>query len=55
VRLIAVVDRMTEADWARDVFSFEGRARSAETVLRRIVLPHVTEHLASLRATGATP
>jgi hypothetical protein len=54
-RLIAVVDRMTEADWARDVFSFEGRARSAETVLRRIVLPHVTEHLASLRATVATP
>jgi hypothetical protein len=52
-RLRGVVDRMTEADWAREVFSFGGRARSADVVLRRIVLPHVSEHLGSLRTTVA--
>jgi hypothetical protein len=50
-RLKAVIERMAEEDWARDVFAFEGRRRSADVVLRRIVLPHVTEHLQSLRAT----
>lgn len=53
-RLSAVIARMTEADWAREVFSFQGRHRSADTVLRRIVLPHVSAHLGSLRATVAT-
>ena len=52
-RLSAVMSRMTEADWAREVFSYHGRARSADTVLRRIVLPHLNDHLASLRATLA--
>jgi DinB family protein len=48
-RLESVIDRMTEKDWTRDVFSYQGRARSADVVLRRIVLPHVTDHLDSLR------
>jgi hypothetical protein len=52
-RLRSVIDRMTEQDWALDVFTFGGRARSADVVLRRIVLPHVTEHLESLRRTLA--
>ena len=52
-RLRSVIDRMSEGDWARNVFTFGGRARSADVVLRRIVLPHVTEHLESLRRTLA--
>ena len=52
-RLRSVIDRMSEQDWTRDVFTFGGRSRSAEVVLRRIVLPHVTEHLESLRQTLA--
>ena len=52
-RFRSVADRMAEGDWAREVFTFGGRPRSADVVLRRIVLPHVTEHLASLRATLA--
>jgi hypothetical protein len=54
-RLQAVIARMAETDWARDVFAFEGRRRSADVVLRRIVLPHVIDHLQSLRATVAAP
>ena len=54
-RLRAVIARMAEGDWSRDVFAFEGRRRSAEVVLRRIVLPHLIDHLASLRATVAAP
>jgi hypothetical protein len=50
-RLRSLVRRMSEEDWARDVFTFGGRPRSADVVLRRIVLPHVTEHLESLRRT----
>ena len=52
-RLRNVVDRMSEADWAHDVFTFDGHARSADVVLRRIVLPHVKQHLESLRRTLA--
>jgi hypothetical protein len=52
-RLHAVIARMAEEDWSRDVFTFGGRSRSADVVLRRIVLPHVTEHLQSLRTTVA--
>jgi hypothetical protein len=52
-RLEAVISRMTEKDWAHEVFAFEGKRRSADVVLRRIVLPHVTDHLSSLRATLA--
>ena len=54
-RLETVIGRMTEEDWSRDVFAFGDRRRSADVVLRRIVLPHVTEHLASLRTTVAVP
>lgn len=54
-RLRTVIDRMAEDDWSRDVFAFEGRPRSADVVLRRIVLPHVTDHLKSLRITVAVP
>jgi hypothetical protein len=50
-RIQTVTARMADDDWSRDVFAFGGRRRSADVVLRRIVLPHVTEHLASLRAT----
>ena len=46
-----MIARMGEEDWSRPVFAFGGRPKSAEVVLRRIVLPHVTEHLRSLRAT----
>jgi len=53
VRLQTVIAHMTEEDWSRDVFSFGGRSRSADVVLRRIVLPHVAEHLQSLRTTVA--
>ena len=52
-RLQGVTARMAEEDWARDVFAFEGRRRSADVVLRRIVLPHLVEHLGSLRTTVA--
>jgi hypothetical protein len=52
-RLQTVTARMAEENWSRDVFTFGGRARSADGVLRRIVLPHVTEHLQSLRRTVA--
>jgi hypothetical protein len=52
-RLRSVIERMTEEDWSRGVFSFGGRPRSADVVLRRIVLPHVSEHLESLRKTVA--
>jgi hypothetical protein len=44
---------MAEEDWAREVFAFAGRYSSAEIVLRRIVLPHVSQHLESLRDTVA--
>jgi len=54
-RLETVIAHMTEEDWSRDVFSFGGRSRSADVVFRRIVLPHVTEHLQSLRTTVAAP
>ena len=46
-RLRSLVRRMSEEDWARDVFTFGERPRSADVVLRRIVLPHVNEHLES--------
>ena len=52
-RLQTVIARMAEEDWSRDVFAFGGRRRSADVVLRRIVLPHVTEHLQSLRTAVA--
>jgi DinB family protein len=52
-RLQNVIARMAEEDWSRDVFTFAGHSRSADVVLRRIVLPHVTEHLTSLRTTVA--
>lgn len=52
-RLQTVIGRMGEEEWARDVFAFEGRRRSADVVLRRIVLPHVTDHLKSLQTTVA--
>lgn len=54
-RLQTVIARMAEEDWTRDVFAFGGRRRSADVLLRRIVLPHVTEHLQSLRTTVAAP
>jgi hypothetical protein len=50
-RLQSVIDRMGEDDWGHEVFTFEGRSRSADAVLRRIVLPHVSEHLRSLQRT----
>jgi hypothetical protein len=50
-RLQGVIARMGEEDWSRAVFSFDGRARSADVVLRRMVLPHVSQHLESLRNT----
>ena len=53
IRLQAVLARMTEGDWSREVFASRGRPWSADVVLRRIVLPHVTEHLESLRRTLA--
>jgi hypothetical protein len=52
-RLQGVIARMGEEDWSRLVFAFAGRPRSADAVLRRIVLPHVSEHLQSLRGTVA--
>jgi hypothetical protein len=52
-RLRSIVDRMNEEDWAREVFASAGRRWSADVVLRRIVLRHVTEHLESLRRTLA--
>ena len=52
-RLQAVIARMTERDWSREVFASGGRRWSADAVLRRIVLRHVTEHLESLRRTLA--
>jgi hypothetical protein len=44
---------MAEEDWAREVFAFAGRRQSADVVLRRIVLPHVSQHLESLRTAVA--
>jgi hypothetical protein len=52
-RLQALMARMAEENWSRDVFTYDGKRRSADVVLRRIVLPHVTTHLSSLRATVA--
>jgi hypothetical protein len=52
-RLQTVIGRMAEEDWAREVFASAGRRWSADGVLRRIVLPHVTQHLDSLRRTLA--
>jgi hypothetical protein len=52
-RLQAVIARMTEEDWSREVFASGGRRWSADVVLRRIVLPHMREHLESLRRTLA--
>jgi hypothetical protein len=52
-RLRTVIGRMAEEDWAREVFASGGRRWSADAVLRRIVLPHVTQHLDSLRRTLA--
>ena len=52
-RLQAVIARMAEGDWSREVFASGGRRWSADVVLRRIVLPHVTQHLESLRRTLA--
>ena len=52
-RLEGVIARMGEDTWSREVFAFGGRPRTADVVLRRIVLPHVTEHLESLRNTVA--
>ena len=54
-RLQMVAGRMAEEDWLRHVFAFGDRRQSADLVLRRIVLPHVTEHLRSLRATVEIP
>lgn len=50
-RFQGVIARMGEEDWSRPVFSFGGRARSADVVLRRVVMPHAVEHLQSLRQT----
>ena len=50
-RFQSIVDRMGEDDWGRAVFSYEGRPRSADVVLRRIVLPHIKDHTQSLRRT----
>jgi DinB family protein len=52
-RLQTVIARMAEEDWSREVFASGGRRWSADVVLRRIVLPHVTQHLESLRRTLA--
>jgi hypothetical protein len=52
-RLQDVIACMSEEDWSRDVFAFGGRRWSAGVVLRRIVLPHMREHLESLRRTLA--
>jgi len=52
-RLQSVIARMGDEDWSRAVFAFGGRPRSADVVLRRIVLPHVSEHLQSLHSTVA--
>jgi hypothetical protein len=52
-RLEAVIARMTEEDWSREVFASGGRRWSADVVLRRIVLPHMNEHVESLRRTLA--
>ena len=52
-RLQSVIARMGDEDWSRAVFAFGGRPRSADVVLRRIVLPHVSEHMQSLRSTIA--
>jgi hypothetical protein len=54
-RLQMVAGQMAEEDWSRHVFAFGDRHQSADVVLRRIVLPHVTEHLGSLRATVKIP
>ena len=50
-RLRGVIERMDDADWSRDVFIFNGRRRSAEIVLSRIVVPHAAGHLDSMRRT----
>ena len=50
-RLRAIASRMNEDAWSREVFEYENRRRSADVVLRRIVLPHAAEHLASMRRT----
>jgi len=52
-RLQMVARQMAEEDWSRHVFVFRDRRQSADVVLRRIVLPHVNEHLQSLRRTVA--
>jgi DinB superfamily len=52
-RLQDVIARMDEEDWSRPVFAFGGRPRSADVVLRRVVVPHAVEHLQSLRQTVA--
>lgn len=52
-RFESVIARMSEDRWSREVFAFGGRPRSADVVLRRIVLPHVSEHLQSLQRTVA--
>ncbi|TME73038.1 MAG: hypothetical protein E6H89_08655 [Chloroflexi bacterium] len=52
-RLQMVAGQMAEEDWSRHVFVFRDRRQSADVVLRRIVLPHVNEHLQSLRRTVA--
>jgi len=52
-RLRAVIDRMEDGDWDRDVFAFNGRLRSADVVLSRIMLRHVTDHLEIMRRTLA--
>jgi len=52
-RLQGVIARMGEEDWSREVFAFSGRRQSAEVVLRRIVLPHMSQHLESLRKSVA--
>ena len=54
-RLQSVIARMEEDDWGREVFAFHGRRWSADVVLRRIVLPHLTDHLQSLQATVSAP
>ena len=52
-RLLGVIERMEDGDWPRDVFAFNGRLRSADVVLSRIMLRHVTDHLESMRRTLA--
>ena len=54
-RMRLVIANLGDTDWERTVFVFNGRPRSATVVLTRIVLPHVSGHLESVRRTLAAP